>query len=63
MHFNMSTVDVSVIADPDNPDELLLQLPDSLLESQDWKVGDTLQWNETVNGAWTLTKNDESNRD
>ncbi len=59
----MSTVDVSVIADPDNPDELLLQLPDSLLESQDWKVGDTLQWNETVNGAWTLTKNDESNRD
>ena len=59
----MPTVDVSVIADPDNPDELLLQLPDSLLESQDWKVGDTLQWNETVNGAWTLTKNDESNRD
>lgn len=59
----MSTVDISVIADPDNPDELLLQLPDSLLESQDWKVGDTLQWNETVNGAWTLTKNDESNRD
>lgn len=59
----MPTVDISVIADPDNPDELLLQLPDSLLESQDWKVGDTLQWNETVNGAWTLTKNDESNRD
>jgi len=59
----MSTVNISVIADPNNPDELLLQLPDSLLESQDWKVGDTLQWNETVNGAWTLTKNDESNRD
>lgn len=59
----MSTIDISLIADPDNPDELLLQLPDSLLESQDWKVGDTLQWNETVNGAWTLTKNDESNRD
>jgi len=59
----MSIVNISVIADPNNPDELLLQLPDSLLESQDWKVGDTLQWNETVNGAWTLTKNDESNRD
>jgi hypothetical protein len=59
----MPTVELSVIADPNNPDELLLQLPDSLLESQDWKVGDTLQWNETVNGAWTLTKNDESNRD
>lgn len=55
----MSTIDISVIADPDNPDELLLQLPDSLLESQDWKVGDTLQWNETVNGVWSLTKNDE----
>jgi len=44
-------------------DELALDLPDDLLETMGWKVGDTLRW-EQAGEAWILSRvnNDESEK-
>lgn len=36
--------------------ELLLPIPDELIQLQGWKIGDVLQWKESENGSWVLTK-------
>jgi len=38
--------------------ELALDLPDDLLETMGWKVGDTLRW-EQVGETWILSKVEE----
>jgi len=45
-----------VLEDPDNPGELALDLPDALLVSAGWAIGDTLDWKELEDGSWTITK-------
>lgn len=47
---------VNVIEDPDNPGELLLDLGHEVCESMGWKVGDTIQWIDNLDGTWTLQK-------
>tara|TARA_B110000503_G_scaffold7255_1_gene9861 strand:- start:101 stop:277 length:177 start_codon:yes stop_codon:yes gene_type:complete len=47
---------IPVIADPDDPNELAIKLPDSLCESQGWAVGDTLEWTDNNDGSWLLKK-------
>jgi hypothetical protein len=37
--------------------ELALDIPDDLLETMGWKVGDTLRW-EQAGAAWILSKVD-----
>ena len=37
-------------------DDLVLPLPQELLDELDWKPGDTLNWVEQDNGTWTLRK-------
>jgi len=49
---------VEVIVDPEDPNELAIQLPDSLRESQGWEIGDTLDWIDNNDGSWTLQKQD-----
>lgn len=39
-------------------DELALDLPDDLIETMGWKVGDTLRW-EQAGSAWILSKVEE----
>lgn len=36
--------------------ELVLQFPDGCLEHLGWAEGDVLEWQETGNGAYSLTK-------
>jgi hypothetical protein len=36
--------------------DLILPLPEELLESQGWKTGDTLEWIDNGNGSWTMKK-------
>ena len=52
----MTTKTVQVIEDPDNPEELLLDLGTELCEELGWKVGDTVQWIDNKDGTWQLSK-------
>lgn len=45
---------VNVVEDPDNPGELILDLGHEVCESMGWKVGDTIQWIDNLDGTWTL---------
>jgi hypothetical protein len=37
-------------------DDLILPLPERLLEEAGWKDGDLLDWTDNGNGSWTLKK-------
>ena len=52
----MTTKIVQVIEDPDNPEELLLDLGTELCEELGWKVGDSVQWIDNKDGTWQLSK-------
>ena len=52
----MTTKIVQVIEDPDNPEELLLDLGTELCAELGWKVGDTVQWIDNKDGTWQLLK-------
>jgi bifunctional DNA-binding transcriptional regulator/antitoxin component of YhaV-PrlF toxin-antitoxin module len=41
--------------------EYFLQLPPELLELQNWKEGDELEWTEGKNGSWFVSKVKDSN--
>jgi hypothetical protein len=48
---------VTVEEDPETGD-LMLPLPQDLLDIKGWKEGDTLTWKDEGNGSWSLTKKD-----
>ena len=37
-------------------DDLILPLPQELLDELDWQIGDTLEWTDQGQGAWSLRK-------
>lgn len=47
---------VTVEKDPDDPDNLVLPLPDTLLDKMGWKPGDDLVWKDNKDGTYTLSK-------
>lgn len=49
---------ISLEEDPDTGD-MILPLPDELLESQGWKIGDTLVWDIVDDGVAILTKKND----
>jgi hypothetical protein len=53
---------IDVVEADDGSGDLVLPLPDDLLEDAGWKTGDTLKWTDLGNGEWSLTKveNNES---
>ena len=50
------TVTVHVIQDPEDPDQLLLDLGTELCEQLGWYPGDEIVWTDNQDGSWTLTK-------
>jgi hypothetical protein len=52
----MTTYTANVIEDPDNPDELLLDLGLDLCEKMGWAPGDNIIWTDNKDGTWTMTK-------
>ena len=50
------SVTVQVVEDPEDPDQLLLDLGTELCEQLGWAVGDTVEWIDNKDGSWTLTK-------
>lgn len=47
---------VTVEENPENPDEVILPLPQDLIDLQGWKEGDTLEWIDNNDGSWSLQK-------
>ena len=45
---------------PDNPEELILPLPEGLMEELGWDIGDTLTWKIGDNGEITVSKKVET---
>ena len=45
----------TVILEEDG-DDLILPLPQELLDELDWHVGDTREWLDQGEGAWSLRK-------
>lgn len=52
----MTTRTVVVIEDPDNPEELLLDLGTDLCAELGWQVGDNVEWIDNKDGTWQITK-------
>lgn len=51
----MSQWTVTIEEDPDTGD-LILPLPQELLDLQMWKEGDTLEWIDNKDGSWSIQK-------
>jgi len=47
---------VSVVEDPEDPTQLMLDLGSELCSSLGWQLGDTVLWTDNKDGTWTLTK-------
>lgn len=45
---------VPIVEDSDG--QLCLEFPDEVLDALDLKIGDVLNWEPTINGAWHLKK-------
>lgn len=52
----MKSWTITVEENPDNPEELILPLPEDLLKEAGWAEGDTLNWTDNNNGTWSLKK-------
>ena len=52
---------VQVVADPDHPGELLLDLGLELCAQLGWQVGDTIEWTYQKDGTWLMTKSASTN--
>ena len=53
----MTTNSWTVILEEDpNTKDLILPLPQELLDLQGWVEGDTLDWTDEGNGAWSIKK-------
>lgn len=52
----MKSWTITVEEDPNNPEELILPLPEDLLKEAGWAEGDTLNWTDNNNGTWSLKK-------
>ena len=46
----------TVVEDPVNPGELLLDLGTKLCAELDWQEGDILEWIDNKDGSWLLQK-------
>jgi len=46
----------TVVEDPDNPGDLILELGDEICEPLGWKPGDLITWTDNKDGSFTLTK-------
>ena len=53
---NKWTIDL-VEAD-DGSGDLVMPLPQDLLDSAGWREGDVLEWKDLGDGTWSLTKKD-----
>ena len=49
-----------LIKDPEDPEQLILDLGEELCNKLGWVVGDTLTWTDLKDGSWQLKKATQS---
>ena len=54
----ISHITVELKEDPEDPEQLLLDLGTELCEQLGWRVGDQLAWTDNGDGSWTLSRPD-----
>jgi len=47
-----------LIEDPNDPEQLILDLGQELCDELGWNVGDTLTWTDNKDGSWQIKKVD-----
>jgi hypothetical protein len=47
----------TIVEDPEQPGELLLDLGNELCDELGWQEGDVIEWIDNKDGSWTLKKN------
>lgn len=52
----MRTWTATVEADPDNPDERVLNFTEDFMREVKWEVDDVLIWTENGDDTWTISK-------
>jgi hypothetical protein len=52
----MKTFTCSIVENPDNPEELLLDLGNEICNELGWNEGDIIEWIDNKDGSWTLSK-------
>lgn len=50
----------TIVEDPEQPGELLLDLGNELCDELGWKPGDIIEWLDNQDGTWTLRKTQDS---
>jgi len=53
----------TLIEDPENPGNLILDLGTELCEQLGWETGDSINWHDNGDGTWTLSKAEDQNVD
>jgi len=56
MSENKTSWTVTLEEAEDGSGDLVMPLPQEMLDLQGWQEGDTLNWEEGDNGSWTLSK-------
>lgn len=46
----------TLMPDPDQPGELMIELGEEVCAQLGWQVGDQLEWLDNEDGTWTLKK-------
>jgi hypothetical protein len=46
----------TLVEDPDNPGEIMIDLGLEMCEQLGWKEGDVIEWIDNKDGTWTLKK-------
>lgn len=44
------------VTQTDEQGDFILPLPDELLRLLNWQIGDTVEWKELPNGAWSIRR-------
>jgi hypothetical protein len=52
----IESITVTVVEDEQDPDQLLLDLGLELCNRLGWHPGDTIHWQDNMDGSWTLIK-------
>lgn len=52
----ISHITVELKEDPEDPEQLLLDLGLELCEELGWQAGDEIEWTDNKDGSWTLHK-------
>lgn len=47
---------ISEVKEDPQTGDLLIDLPESLLNTMGWKIGDDLSWTQGTDGAWIIRK-------